>query len=210
MANRPTTLHPLPLRVMHWINALTIFVMVGSGWKIYNDEVIFGWLTFPEALTIGHWAQHGLQWHFFGMWVFVINGLAYLIYGFSTGRYRRMLLPIRIGELVSNVKDALSFKLDHADTTRYNAVQKVLYIGVIGCGLLILLSGLTLWKPVQFSFLFALFGNFQNVRLVHFLAMAAIVGFVCVHVALALLVPKTIVAMIGGGPVIDDRSTTAT
>ena len=207
MPTRQRKLHPLPLRVMHWINALTIFVMVGSGWKIYNDEVIFGWLTFPEALTIGHWAQHGLQWHFFGMWVFVLNGLAYLTYGFATGRYRRMLLPIRVGELVSDVKDALSFKLDHADTTRYNAVQKVLYIGVIACGLLILLSGLTLWKPVQFSFFFALFGNFQNVRLVHFFAMAAIVGFVCVHVALALLVPKTIVAMIGGGPVIDDRST---
>ena len=204
MAGHPKKLHPLPLRLMHWINAITIFVMVGSGWKIYNDEVIFGWLTFPEALTIGHWAQHGLQWHFFGMWIFVLNGLAYLVYGFATGRYRRMLLPIRVSELTSNVKDALAFRLDHADTTRYNAVQKVLYIGVIVSGLLILLSGLTLWKPVQFSFLFALFGNFQNVRLVHFACMAAIVGFVCVHVALALLVPKTIVAMIGGGPVIDE------
>jgi thiosulfate reductase cytochrome b subunit len=203
-APQPRKLHPLPLRVMHWINALVIFVMVGSGWKIYNDEVIFGWLHFPEALTIGEWAQHGLQWHFFGMWVFTINGLAYLIYGFSTGRYRRMLLPIRVGELIADVKDALAFNLAHADTTRYNAVQKLLYIGVIASGLLILLSGLTLWKPIQFSPLLALFGSFQNVRVVHFLCMAAIVGFVCVHVALALLVPKTLVAMIGGGPVVDD------
>ena len=197
-------LHPLPLRVMHWINALTIFIMVGSGWKIYNDEVIFGWLHFPEAVTIGQWAQHGLQWHFFGMWIFAINGLAYLLYGFLTGRYRRMLLPIRLGELIGNVRDALRFKLDHEDTTRYNAVQKLLYIGVICSGLLILLSGLTLWKPIQFSPLLDLFGSFQNVRLVHFFCMAAIVGFVAVHVALALLVPKTIVAMIGGGPVVDD------
>jgi len=204
MPLHPKKLHPVPLRVMHWINAVTIFLMVGSGWKIYEDEVIFGWLHFPEWLTFGPWAQHGLQVHFFGMWIFVINGLAYLIYGFSTGRYRRMLLPIRISELIGDVKDALSFKLDHADTTHYNAVQKVLYIGVILSGLLILLSGLTLWKPVQFSFLFALFGNFQNVRLVHFLCMAAIVGFVCVHVTLALLVPKTLVAMIGGGPVVED------
>jgi len=204
MPLHPKKLHPVPLRVMHWINAVTIFLMVGSGWKIYEDEVIFGWLHFPEWLTFGPWAQHGLQVHFFGMWIFAINGLAYLIYGFSTGRYRRMLLPIRISELIGDVKDALSFKLDHADTTHYNAVQKVLYIGVILSGLLILLSGLTLWKPVQFSFLFALFGNFQNVRLVHFLCMAAIVGFVCVHVTLALLVPKTLVAMIGGGPVVED------
>ena len=202
---RVRTLHPLPIRVMHWINAITIFVMVGSGWKIYNDEVIFGWLAFPEALTIGRWAQHGLQWHFFGMWVFVVNGLAYLTYGFATGRYRRMLLPVRGSELIADVNDALHFRLDHADTTRYNAVQKLLYIGVISCGVLILVSGLALWKPIQFSPLLALFGSFQNVRVVHFLAMSAIVGFVVVHVTLALLVPKTIVAMVDGGPVVDDE-----
>ncbi len=207
MREHQKKLHPLPIRVMHWINALTIFVMVGSGWKIYNDEVIFGWLTFPEALTIGHWAQHGLQWHFFGMWVFFVNGLAYLTYGVATGRYRRMLLPVRASEVIADVKDALSFRLGHADVTRYNAVQKLLYIGVIACGLLIFVSGLTLWKPIQFSPLLALFGSFQNVRLVHFLAMSAIVGFVVVHVTLAMLVPKTLVAMIGGGPVIDTKPT---
>ncbi len=197
-------LHPLPLRVMHWINAITIFIMVGSGWKIYDDEVIFGWLYFPDYLTIGHWAQHGLQWHFFGMWVFVINGLAYLSYGFWTGRYRRMLLPIRWNDLLAAISDALHFRLAHDDATKYNAVQKLLYIGVICCGLMIVISGLALWKPIQFSALSGLFGSFQNVRLVHFLCMAGIVGFVLVHVTLAILVPKTIVAMVGGGPVIDE------
>jgi thiosulfate reductase cytochrome b subunit len=59
-------LHPLPIRIMHWTNAVAMFIMISSGWKIYNDDVIFGWLHFPEALTLGHWAQHGLQWHFFG------------------------------------------------------------------------------------------------------------------------------------------------
>lgn len=189
---------------MHWLNAITIFIMVGSGWKIYNDEVIFGWLTFPDALTIGTWAQHGLQWHFFGMWILVINGLAYLTYGVVTGRYRRMLLPLRWDDLLATVKDALHFRVAHADTTKYNAVQKLLYIGVIAVGILIVVSGLTLWKPVQFSPMVTLFGSFQNVRLVHFFCMSAIVGFVVVHVALALLVPKTIVAMVDGGPFIDD------
>jgi thiosulfate reductase cytochrome b subunit len=201
---RSRKLHPLPLRVMHWINAITIFIMVGSGWKIYDDEPIWGWLQFADSITIGRWAQHGLQWHFFGMWIFVVNGLAYLTYGFVTGRYRRMLLPLRFKELIATVKDAMHFRLAHDDTTKYNAVQKLLYIGIICIGLLIVISGLTIWKPIQFSFLVDLFGSFQNARVVHFLCMSAIVGFVVIHVALALLVPKTIVAMVGGGPVVDD------
>ena len=202
----PRKLHPLPLRVMHWINAITIFVMIGSGWKIYDDEVIFGWLHFADWLTIGRWAQHGLQWHFFGMWILVINGLAYLGYGFATGRFRRMLLPLRWNDLIATISDALHFKLAHEDTTVYNMVQRLLYIGVILAGIAIVVSGLALWKPIQLSALVALFGSFQNVRLVHFLCMAFIVGFLVVHVSLALLVPKTIVAMVGGGPVIDDAT----
>ena len=104
-------LHPLPVRVMHWINAVAIFIMIGSGWKIYNDDVIFGWLHFPDAVVIGKWAQYGLQWHFFGMWIFVLNGLAYLIYGIATGRFRRKLFPISPRELLATVGDALRFRL---------------------------------------------------------------------------------------------------
>lgn len=200
---RPRKLHPLPLRIMHWINALAMFIMIGSGWKIYNDEVIFGWLHFPEFLTIGRWAQHGLQWHFLGMWLLVVNGLAYLTYGIVTGRFRRKLLPLRFGDIVATVRDALRLKLAHDDLTHYNAVQKLLYIGIILVGILTVLSGLAIWKPVQFSELAALFGSFQTARLVHFLCMTAIVLFLVVHVALALLVPSTLVAMITGGPAVD-------
>ena len=197
-------LHPLPLRIMHWVNAIAIFIMVGSGWKIYNDEVLFGWLHFPEYLTIGKWAQHGLQWHFLGMWILVINGLCYLTYGIATGRFKRMLLPIRVDDLIANIKDALRFRLAHDDPTKYNTVQKLLYIGVICAGIMIVISGLSIWKPIQFSELLALFGSFQNARLVHFLCMAAIVLFVVVHVSLALLVPQTLVAMMTGGPKLDE------
>ena len=194
-------LHPLPVRLMHWVNAVAMFIMIGSGWKIYNDEVIFGWLHFPEALAIGKWAQHGLLWHFFGMWIIAINGLLYLAYGIFSGRFRRKLWPISSRELISTVGAALRFKLGHDDLTHYNAVQKSLYVGVILIGVMSVISGLTLWKPVQFSELLALVGNdFQFVRLVHFLCMAAICGFVVIHVSLALLVPKTLVAMITGGP----------
>lgn len=199
----PRKLHPAPIRIMHWINAAAMFIMIGSGWKIYNDEVIFGWLHFPDWLTLGRWAQHGLQWHFFGMWVLVINGLFYVTYGLVTGRFRRMLLPVRWRELVITLKDALRLRLSHADPTVYNTVQKLLYIGVLCVGVLVVVSGLAIWKPIQFSSLLALFGDFQTARLVHFLCMAAIVGFVFVHVTLAILVPHTLVAMVTGGPRVD-------
>jgi thiosulfate reductase cytochrome b subunit len=200
---RVRRLHPLPVRIMHWTNAVAMFIMIDSGWKIYNDEVIFGWLHFPDAITFGPYAQHGLQWHFFGMWILFFNGLAYVIYGFVTGRFRRMLLPIRPRDLVANVRDALRLRLAHDDPTQYNAVQRLLYIGVLLAGVLIVLSGLAIWKPVQFSELLALFYDFQTARLVHFLCMAAIVGFVVVHVTLALLVPHTLVTMVTGGPAVD-------
>lgn len=197
-------LHPLPLRIMHWINAIAIFIMIGSGWKIYNDDVIFGFLHFPDWLVIGKWAQYGLQWHFFGMWLFVLNGIAYFTYGIIGGRFRRKLFPISIGELFATVGDALRFRLRHDDLTHYNAVQKVLYLGVMVVGVLIVVSGLALWKPVQFSALSDLFGSFQTIRLVHFFCMSAIVAFILVHVSLALLVPQSLVAMVTGGPAVDE------
>jgi thiosulfate reductase cytochrome b subunit len=195
-------LHPLPVRVMHWVNAIAMIIMITSGWKIYNDEVIFGWLHFPEEITLGKWAQHGLQWHFFGMWILVLNGLAYLSYGIITGRFRRKFLPVSWRELLATMRDALAFRLKHDDLTQYNAVQKLLYIGIILVGIVVVLSGLSIWKPVQFSELATLFYDFQTARLVHFLCMTAIVLFLIVHVALTLLVPQSLVAMLTGGPIV--------
>ena len=195
-------LHPLPVRIMHWVNAVAMLIMISSGWKIYNDDVILGWLHFPDALTLGHWAQHGLQWHFFGMWILTLNGLAYLGYGLVGGRFRAKLLPISVRELIATIRDALTLHLKHDDITHYNAVQKLLYVGIILVGIVTVLSGLSIWKPVQFSELAALFYDFQTARLVHFLCMTAIVLFLVVHVTLALLVPRSLVAMVTGGPVV--------
>jgi thiosulfate reductase cytochrome b subunit len=196
----PVRLHPLALRIMHWLNAVAVLVLILSGWAIYNDEVIFGWLHFPGWMTLGDGPEGALQWHFLAMWILGLNGIAYLAYGFATGRFRRMLLPIRFGEVVGEIRAALALRLSHQELTRYNAVQRVLYIGVILVGIVQVLSGLVVWKPVQFSELAVLFGSFQSARLVHFLGMAAIVAFVLVHVTLALLVPRTLVAMVTGGP----------
>jgi thiosulfate reductase cytochrome b subunit len=199
-------LHPLPLRIMHWINAVAIFIMIGSGWKIYNDDILFSFLRFPDSIVIGKWAQYGLQWHFFGMWIFVLNGTAYLCYGIFSGRFRQKLFPISPREVFVTVGEALRFRLRHDDLMHYNAVQKVLYLGVMIVGVLIVVSGLALWKPVQFSELASLFGSFQNIRLVHFLCMTAIVAFILVHVTLALLVPQSLVAMITGGPALKEAA----
>ncbi len=207
ISRKQQRLHPLPLRIMHWINAIAIFIMIGSGWKIYNDDVIFGFLHFPDSIVIGKWAQYGLQWHFFGMWIFVLNGLAYLCYGTVTGRFRRKLFPISAHEVLMTVGDALQLQLRHDDLTHYNAVQKILYLGVMLVGIVIVTSGLALWKPVQFSELAALFGSFQTIRLVHFLCMSAIVAFLMVHVILAFLVPQSLFAMVTGGPAVIETRT---
>jgi thiosulfate reductase cytochrome b subunit len=194
------SLHPLPLRIMHWTNAIAMLIMIGSGWKIYNDEVLFGWLHFPEWITIGGGPEGALQWHFFAMWLLGFNGVAYLSYGLATGRFRRMLLPIRAGEVLHEIHKALRLDLQHDDLTRYNAVQRLLYIGVIAVIVVQVVSGLVVWKPVQFSSLAFLFYDFQGARLAHFIGMVLIVGFVLVHVALALIVPQTLLAMLKGGP----------
>lgn len=193
-------LHPVPVRIMHWANAAAMLVMIGSGWGIYNDAVIFGGLHFAHGIKLGSWAAQSLLWHFAGMWLLALNGAAYLVYGVVTGRLRERLLPIRLADLVQTVRDTLHFKISHDDLTTYNAVQKVLYIVVILAGVSQVITGLAIWKPVQFSGLTALLGGFQAARLIHFAGMTVIVGFLVVHVALSLLVPQTLWAMLTGGP----------
>jgi thiosulfate reductase cytochrome b subunit len=193
-------LHPLPVRIMHWINAAAMLVMITSGWGIYNDDVIIRGFHFSSFWRLGDWAAWSLNWHFAGMWFLTLNGLAYLVYGLVSGRLRERLLPIRMSELVQTVVDTLHFKIAHEDITVYNAVQKLLYIVVILAGISQVVSGLAIWKPIQFSGLVSLLGGFQTTRVLHFVGMAVIVGFLIVHVALALLVPKTLWAMVAGGP----------
>ena len=209
--DRRRRLHPPLLRIMHWMNAFAIIVMIGSGWKIYNDEALFGWLHFPNWVTIGGEQQGALQWHFFAMWILMLNGLCYLAYGILTGRFKYKLFPIRLREFISNVRDALMLRLSHDDITHYNAVQKLLYAGIIVVISVQVISGWAIWKPMQLSELTSLFSifhpsGFQGARLAHFFGMAAIVIFIVIHVTLALLVPRTIGAMLTGGPRVDDES----
>ena len=185
---------------MHWTNAAAMLIMITSGWGIYDDDVVLRWLHFPQLLRLGEWAAPSLSWHFAGMWLLVLNGLAYLSYGLVSGRLRERLLPIRVSDLVTTVRDTLHLRIAHEDLTTYNAVQKVLYVVVILAGASQVVTGLAIWKPVQFSGLVSLLGGFQGARVVHFLGMSVIVGFLVVHVLLSLLVPQTLWAMLAGGP----------
>jgi thiosulfate reductase cytochrome b subunit len=194
---RSLVIHPAWVRVTHWVNAIAMLVMIGSGWEIYNASPLFGF-SFPGSITLGGWLAGALLWHFAAMWVLAINGIVYVVLGLMTGRFRSKLLPIRAGEVVTDVKAALAFKLAHDDLSKYNAVQRLLYAGIIVVAIVIVLSGLSIWKPVQLQWLTTLFGGYDAARYVHFFCMAAIVGFLVVHVLLALLVPKSLRAMVTG------------
>jgi thiosulfate reductase cytochrome b subunit len=171
--------------------------MIMSGWQIYNASPLFAF-KFAKSITLGDWLAGALLWHFAAMWLLMVNGLVYLTLGLVTGRFRKKLLPITAGGVLTDIKAALTGRLSHSDLTMYNYVQKLLYAGIIVVGVLIVLSGLSIWKPVQLQWLAALFGGYEVARYVHFICMAAIVAFLIVHVALALLVPKSLRAMIIG------------
>jgi thiosulfate reductase cytochrome b subunit len=194
------TIHPAWVRVTHWVNALAMFVMITSGWRIYNASPLFPF-QFPPEITIGDGLDGlsgALLWHFAAMWLLVVNGLVYLALGIVGGRFRRKLLPIRPADVVRDLGAALTGKLSHDDLSVYNAVQRLLYLGVIAAGIVMVLSGISIWKPVQVQELTATFGGYNAARFVHFFAMAAIVGFLVVHIVLAILVPKSLLAMIRG------------
>ena len=195
-AARPL-IHPVWVRVTHWINALAMLLMIGSGWQIYNASPLFGF-TFPTQIALGNWLAGALLWHFAAMWLLVINGVVYVALGILTGRFRRKLFPISPGEVWRDFLAALRGRLAHDDLTVYNAVQRLLYVGILLTGVVIVLSGLSIWKPVQFQALTAFFGGYNTARYVHFAAMTAIVAFLVVHVTLAVLVPKSLRAMIIG------------
>ncbi|MEO6352003.1 MAG: cytochrome b/b6 domain-containing protein [Burkholderiaceae bacterium] len=190
-------IHPLWLRITHWLNAVAVIVMVLSGWRIYDASPIFPFM-FPANITLGGWLGGALLWHFAAMWLLLVNGLIYLIVNLASGRLYRQFFPLRPAEIIADLGAALSGRLAHADLRHYNAVQKLAYLFAMLDALLLVLSGLVVWKSVQFPLLRALMGGYDNARVVHFLAMAGMVGFFAVHVVMAALVPRTLIAMVRG------------
>jgi thiosulfate reductase cytochrome b subunit len=197
--------HPLVARITHWLMALAILILIGSGWRIYNASPIFAF-TFPEQFTLGGDVEAALAlhndpgvasaiaWHFAAMWLLALSYLGFMLWNLFSGHFRRDFLPIGPVLFVRDFYAAARFRLDHR-LGEYNAVQRVAYWGVLASVAMMLLSGIAIWKPVQTYPLEVLFGGFQGARVVHFLFMAVIALFIVVHVALVILVPKTLLAM---------------
>jgi len=189
--------HPLVVRITHWINVVAVLVMLFSGWRIYNASPLFDF-SIPDDLTLGGWLAGALQWHFAAMWLFALNGLAYVLYGILSGHFRRKLLPISPRSVLRDMGQALRGRLAHADLSVYNAAQRAAYLALIAALALLVASGLAIWKPVQLHWLAVLMGDYEGARLVHFFAMAAVVAIVIVHVVMVFVVPRTFPSMITG------------
>ena len=194
---RSMLIHPLIVRVCHWLNVLAVLMMITSGWAIYNASPLFDW-SFPDGITLGGWLAGGLQWHFAAMWLFAINGLVYLIYGIASGHFRRKLLPISPAAILHDVGQALRGKLEHENLAVYNAAQRAAYLALIFLLVLMIATGLVMWKPVQFYWYGQYIGDYEGARLLHFFSMAAIAFIVFVHVVMVVLVPRTFPTMFTG------------
>jgi thiosulfate reductase cytochrome b subunit len=194
----PATIHPVWVRVFHWINAAAVVAMCLSGWQVYDASPIFRAIRFPASITLGGWLGGALLWHFAVMWILVANFLAYLGLNVVTGRLRTKLFPVSVRAITADLVAAVRGKLNHSDPSQYNAVQKFAYLAVIVDIALVVLSGLAIWKSVQFPVLRTLMGGYDNARIVHFFAMSVLVGFFAVHVVMVALVPRSLLTMIRG------------
>jgi len=190
-------IHPLIVRVTHWVNALAILIMVTSGWRIYNASPLFPF-RFPNEITLGGWLAGALQWHFAAMWLLVLNGLVYVTYGIVSGHFRRKLLPLWPRAVLHDVLEAFRGKLVHDDLSRYNAAQRAAYLAIIFCLIVLVFTGLAIWKPVQFQEVAAIMGGYEGARFLHFGAMALMVFIVLVHILMVILVPRSFPTMITG------------
>ena len=197
--------HPSVRRLSHWLFVVAIVIMIGSGWRIYDDVPILPF-RFPLWITLGgdtdySYDLHGesgtanaIGWHFAAMWLLVASVGLYLCHGLFSGHFWRDFLPLRPRDFLRDFVAAARFRLDH-HLGDYNAVQKAFYWGVLFAIAMMIVSGLSIWKPVQFGWITWALGGFAFARVVHFFFMCSIVAFMLVHVALVLLVPKTFVAM---------------
>ncbi len=194
----PRIIQPGWVRISHWLNALAAVVMMLSGWRIYNASPVFAGFRFPGDITMGGWLGGALQWHFAAMWLLFFNGLFYLAMNVVTGRFARKFFPLGPRAVLEDLGAALRGRLSHADLSHYNAVQKLAYLLVMILLLVLVLSGIAIWKSVQFPLLREMMGGYDFARVVHFCAMSLLAAFIVVHVVMVALVPRSLLTMIRG------------
>ena len=187
--------HPWVVRFTHWVNAIALWVMVGSGLQIFRAFPSFGakipekdLLNWPRAFALGGWLAGGLKWHLTFMWIYIGTGLLYLGYQIFSGHYRQVLfVPSDMGGVWPMLRHYFLFGPKPGETQAYNPLQKLAYTAVMGLGVLSVLTGFAVWKPVQFSWLAWLMGGFHLARVWHFLTMWGIVFFVLGHLVMVVL-----------------------
>ena len=182
---------------MHWLNALAVIVLLMSGWRIYNATAFLGF-AIPKSITLGGWLGGALQWHFAAMWLLGVNGFLYLAINLASGRLRRKFFLLSARTLWADLLAALKGRLAHADPQHYNLVQRLAYLFVMLDSVLLVVSGLVLWKSVQFPLLREFLWGYEGARRVHFFAMAALAAFVAIHLVMVALVPRTLIYMVRG------------
>lgn len=187
--------HSWVVRFCHWVNTVALFVMVGSGLQIFRAFPSFGakipekdLLNWPKAYALGGWLGGGLQWHLTFMWIYIATGLFYVAYQILSGNYRQVLfVPSDARGVWPMARYYFLFGPKPEATQTYNPLQKLAYTSAIGLGVLSVLTGLVVWKPVQFSWLGWMMGGFHLARLWHFLVMWALLAFVAGHLVMVML-----------------------
>lgn len=205
--------HHWIVRVTHWVNAIALTLMVGSGLRIFDaypgfsrrGEVFccypFEGKEIPANLTFGGWLAGARHWHFAMMWVLVVNGLVYLAWVYLHGEWRD-LVPRRgdARDAIEMTKFYLFVRKDHPRQGKHNAMQKLTYFVLPWVATLTVLSGIAIWKPVQFAPLTNFLGGYAWARYWHFLAMLAIVVLSFAHIFMVIAVdPYSLRSMITGG-----------
>ena len=174
--------HPFIVRLTHWVNFIALAIMVTSGLRIYNASPLFDF-RFPDALTLGGWLAGARQWHFFGMWLFFVNGAVWLVYNVISkhGRHTTLFRGADVGGVLPMIQYYLRIRKEHPPHKKYNVLQKLTYTTIPLAALGAILSGIAIYWPVQFSGVAWLFGGYDVARVLHFIFMATLVLFFFGH-----------------------------
>jgi len=212
MDPKPVRRHHWIVRAAHWLNAVLLLGMILSGLQIYNAFTHFGprgrpflpnpWDgdPFPQTVRLGGWLAGGLNWHFALAWPLVATGLVYLIYLLVSGEWKALLFRPRDVPAAARMQlYYLRLRREHPPQGKHNALQKAAYSSIFLLGVLSVLTGFAIYKPVQLWWLTALFGGYELARYWHFWAVWLFAAFTVVHVIMVFAVdPASLRAMITG------------